>query len=113
LILLLSVAANSVLAQDVEPGGTQDVEAIAVDLAEEESDPVEKKQGKKDRLGGYKILPIPIFITEPAIGEGLGVALALFHPVKDGSGSMPRATTPSSIGQMDNERQAPPVVSGV
>lgn len=67
----------------------------------------------KGRLGGYKILPVPIIITEPAIGEGLGVAIALFHPIKAGSGSVPRATTPTSIGQMDNDRSAPPVATGV
>jgi hypothetical protein len=109
LILLLSLAVNPVLALDVDPGGTQNTETIEAGSVQKESEPTEKK----GKLGGYKILPIPIFITEPAIGEGLGVAIALFHPVKDGSGSMPQATTPTSISRMENERQAPPVVSGV
>jgi len=120
LILLLSLTVSSVLALDVDPGDAQNVETIEdvgtseVDSTKKESDQNEKTDnGKKDRLGGYKILPIPIFITEPAIGKGLGVAIALFHPVKDGSGSMPQATTPTSIGHMENDRQAPPVVSGV
>jgi len=78
-----------------------------VDVQEMKSEPKEKKS----RLGGYKILPIPIIITEPAIGEGLGVAITVFHPVK--GGSVPRATTPTSIGQMDNERSAPPVATAV
>ena len=120
LILLLSLTVNSALAQDVDPGDThnagivEDVETSEADSTKEESEPNGKTEnGKKDRLGGYKILPIPIFITEPAIGKGLGVAIALFHPVKDGADSMPRATTPTSIGHMEDERQAPPVVSGV
>jgi len=113
LILLLSLTVNSVLAQDVDPGDTQNAATVEAESEQEQSGPEEKEPGKKDRLGGYKILPIPIFITEPAIGEGLGVAIALFHPVKDGIGSKPLITTPTSIGQMDNERQAPPVVSGV
>jgi len=28
-------------------------------------------------------MPVPIIITEPAVGEGLGAALAFFHPPKD------------------------------
>jgi len=28
-------------------------------------------------------MPVPIIITEPAVGEGLGVAAAFFHPPKD------------------------------
>lgn len=73
-----------------------------------------ESEEEKSTEGRYRVLPIPIFITEPAIGEGLGVALALFHPVKEGVGSVPRATTPTSIGQMDADKQAPPpVVTGV
>jgi hypothetical protein len=120
LLLSLSLAVNPVLALDADAGDTQkaetteDVASSEADSVKEESAPNEKTDsGKKDRLGGYKILPIPIFITEPAIGKGLGVAIALFHPVKDGSGSIPQATTPSSIGQMDDDRQAPPVASAV
>ncbi len=30
-----------------------------------------------------RILPIPVFITEPAVGEGLGLVLAYFHRVKN------------------------------
>ena len=61
----------------------------------------------------YRVLPIPIFITEPAIGKGLGVALALFHPMKGPGQSPPRASTMSSIGAMEDDQQAPPVVTGV
>ena len=119
-MLLLSLMVNPVLALDVNSRDTQDLETAEdvktseADSVKDESEPNGKTDGaKKDRLGGYKILPIPIFITEPAICKGLGVAIALFHPVKEESGSMPPATTPSSIGHMEGDRQAPPVVSGV
>lgn len=98
-VVLLSLVLLPVLSPAADTGNVQGVD----------SEPEEKKQ----RLGGYKILPIPIFVTEPAIGEGLGVALALFHPVKEGVGSAPRATTPTAIGQMENEQKAPPVITGV
>jgi len=61
----------------------------------------------------YRLLPIPIFITEPAIGRGLGVALALFHPVKSGKSDAPIATTPASIGHMEDAKEPPPVVTGI
>jgi hypothetical protein len=71
------------------------------------------KEASKDDSDRYRLLPIPIFITEPAIGTGLGLALALFHPVKGGSDSSPMATTPASIGQMEDAKEPPPVVTGV
>jgi hypothetical protein len=56
-----------------------------------------------------------MFITEPAIGEGLGVTLAYFHPVKDQpvdedefDYSNPNAIRDASIG-----RKAPPTITGV
>ena len=64
LLLLLGLGSSSaLLAENQEAAGRSEPEQ------EEES----------GRLGGYKLLPIPIFITEPAIGEGLGIALAIFH----------------------------------
>ena len=89
---------------------------IALSLAASDSSSNLSEEAQQDKektkLGGYKILPVPVFITEPAIGEGLGVALALFHPVK--AGTIPKATTPTSIGQMGKDHQEPPpVITGV
>jgi len=61
----------------------------------------------------YRLLPIPILITEPAIGEGLGVTLALFHPVKPGKQDETRVATPGSITAMSGGRDAPPVVTAL
>ena len=61
----------------------------------------------------YRLLPIPIFITESAIGEGLGVALALFHPVKQGKAFDTPVATPESIHEMSDSREAPPVVTAL
>lgn len=76
--------------------------------ADEPGDEKEKKDVKR-----YRLLPIPIFITEPAIGEGLGVALALFHPVKEGKSEDPKLATLDSISDYSTPRQAPPVVTAV
>jgi hypothetical protein len=85
------------------PGVTsENQEAAGVD---EESEESEKQR--------FRLLPIPILITEPAIGEGLGVTLALFHPVKSGKRVDTRVATPSSITAMPDGREAPPVVTAL
>ena len=99
-----------------EPAASDDAadetEAVA---ASDEEDEAESRRQKKLDPNRYRILPIPIFITEPAIGTGLGVALALFHPVKGGkaSGDDDRMASLESIGDISESRQAPPVVTGV
>ena len=40
-------------------------------------------------LGNKGFMPVPIIITEPAVGEGLGAALLFFHPPKDYSETKP------------------------
>jgi hypothetical protein len=59
-----------------------------------------------------RFLPIPVIITEPAIGEGLGLALAYFHRAKDGLDSNTVAS-PGSIGHASKEQAPPPTVTGV
>ena len=99
-MILADVPAGSAGDPDLEPPGSE------LETAKEED--IEESKEAADR---FRFLPIPIFVTEPAVGKGLGVALAVFHPVKGGSGDLPPATTPASIAQLDNEQEAPPVVS--
>jgi hypothetical protein len=99
-MILADVPAGSAGDPDLEPPGSE------LETAKEED--IEESKEAADR---FRFLPIPIFVTEPAVGKGLGVALAVFHPVKGGSGDLPPATTPTSIAQLDNEQEAPPVVS--
>jgi hypothetical protein len=62
----------------------------------------------------FRFLPIPIFITEPAIGEGLGLALTMFHPVKSGKSTEgQQLASLESIDDLQRSREAPPVVTGV
>jgi hypothetical protein len=82
----------------------------AVAEATESADPDGDTQSEQRR---FRLLPIPIIITEPAIGEGLGAALALFHPVKEGKADTPRIGTPGSMMGVPNRRDAPPVVTAI
>ena len=111
LVFLACVASTAVLAATA---------AIANDavIAEQEGPVSEQTAGdeqieEEEEVNGYRLLPIPIFITEPAVGEGLGVALALFHPVKSGKSDDTRVATLDSMAEYSSPRKAPPVVTGV
>jgi hypothetical protein len=82
---------------------------VSADQDQEDKQPPAKKI--KDPNRG-RFLPIPIIITEPAIGEGFGLALAYFHRAKDGLDSNTVAS-PGSIGHASKEQAPPPTVTGV
>jgi hypothetical protein len=58
-----------------------------------------------------KFLPLPIFVTEPAIGEGLGATLIYFHQEDDEQ--KPKFTTSQEIGKTGERSKPPPVATGV
>jgi len=110
LLLFFTCPAGAIETED----GAQNADAVQPqDIAESEDDGSEPDDDGKNKQDPdrFRFLPIPIFITEPAVGTGLGVALTVFHPVKKGAGKLPPATTLSSIAQMDDDQEAPPVVS--
>lgn len=92
-----------------EPTSATETEAEPALPADEEK--AKKPKKTKDPNRG-RFLPIPIFITEPAIGEGLGLALAYFHRPKDNLESRSLAS-PDSIGHASREQAPPPTVTGV
>lgn len=59
-----------------------------------------------------RFLPIPIFITEPAIGDGLGLALTYFHRKKEASESSQLASL-DSVGSVSEEQEPPPTATAV
>ncbi|MGI9200253.1 MAG: BamA/TamA family outer membrane protein [Woeseiaceae bacterium] len=84
-------------------------------MAEEDSPagPAEEQEEKKaeDGKAGGKFLPIPIVITEPAIGEGLGAALVYFHA--DPGADKKRLTTAAELNRVDRKQTPPPTATGV
>ena len=69
----------------------------------------ESEAEEEDRFGNF--LALPIFITEPAIGEGLGVGLVYFHKTeKDGTSPL---STPTSLGKTGKKQNPPPTATGV
>lgn len=76
--------------------------------AAEESAPAEA--GDKTTRWG-KFLPLPIFITEPAIGEGLGATLIYFH--RQDETDKPRVSTAREIGKTNQRSKPPPTATGI
>ena len=74
--------------------------------AEEE----EKSEEKADDKGG-NFLPLPIIITEPAIGEGLGAALIYFHAAP--GGDAPKLASAQTLNRADRKQTPPPTATGV
>ena len=78
-----------------------------------------KKEEKKKKAGGAGIVPIPIFVTEPAIGYGLGAAVGYFHPRKNEAGSEPVSISPAlTTGTPPDQatedgQKRPPTITGV
>lgn len=77
-------------------------------------DAANKKEQENEKLdfNRGRFLPIPVFITEPALGEGLGVALAYFHRVREN----PKKLTLSSADSLlltKEHKVPPPTISGV
>jgi hypothetical protein len=62
-----------------------------------------------------KWLPLPIFLTEPAFGYGLGMALSYIHPHKEGveTEAVPSLQTPQSVTSGRHGQKAPPDITGV
>ena len=69
--------------------------------------------GKSQSSG--KWLPLPIFLTEPAFGYGLGLALCYIHPHKEGVTTevVPSLQTPQSVASGRHGQKAPPDITGV
>ncbi len=107
------------LTEDPNRIETGAIEAGTIETATIESDreitpPVDggKKPKKTKDPNRGRILPIPIFITEPAVGDGLGLALTYFHRKKDTPEGVTIAS-PDSIGEASREQAPPPTVTGV
>jgi len=116
-VLFVLSSATSVSAQEVsDPQKNRGSEPTEIaDTTEEtpDEDGVKKKKKKS-----FPIIPIPIFITEPAIGYGLGAAVGYFHPRRgdaEGAESMsPAFTTGTPPGKTsDDESKPPPVITGI
>jgi len=101
-VLLFS---SHALAQDPP----EDAAGTAATEAEPAAESTEEEKSAQINKGNFLVLPI--FITEPAIGEGLGLGLVYFHKKKDPN--TPQISTASSISQTNRQQNPPPTATGV
>lgn len=73
-------------------------------------EPVAAEKKEKDSDKG-RFLALPIFITEPAIGEGLGATVIYFHGKKEIDQTP--ITTATDIGKTDRKNKPPLTATGV
>jgi len=113
LILTLCLAAPALDATETaeQPAGNSE----PAEAADSEKDGDEEATEKEKK--GPSFIAIPIIITEPAVGYGLGGAVAHFHKKKDeadpGAGSHPPAFTADSAAKVGKQQKVPPTISGV
>ncbi|MEL7450573.1 MAG: BamA/TamA family outer membrane protein [Pseudomonadota bacterium] len=100
--LLAGAGSQSVMAQSAPAEPVDDVSTA--DAGGEKAE-ASKKEG---RFG--KILPVPIFVTEPAIGEGLGAALVYFHKPP---AEKPKLLTAETVTETARRSKPPPTATGI
>lgn len=92
-MILLLTCGTTGLAQETD--GSEGDESTATEASSDAAG--------KEKKGSF--LVVPIVITEPAIGEGIGAAVAWFHG--DDKGTRPKVATPNSISSQDREPKPP------
>lgn len=66
------------------------------------------EQSEEDSEGGNWLV-VPLIITEPAIGEGLGAGLVYFHDTPD---RKPKVTSGRSLTKTGRKQKPPPTATG-
>jgi hypothetical protein len=87
----------------------QAVAQSQADSATEETGKTEKQPGQSRNWGNF--LPLPIIVTEPAIGEGLGATLIYFHHEEERENQ--RVSTAQEIGRTGERSKPPPTASAI
>jgi hypothetical protein len=110
--LVVVVPASTLSAQETDSSKTSAE-------AQKDSTKESKKEEKEKKAGGAGIVPIPIFVTEPAIGYGLGAAVGYFHPRKNEAEPEPVSISPALTTGIppdqatEDGKKRPPTITGV
>lgn len=88
-------------------GVTVSLQAIPMVSADDDPDGAQAGSPK------LRILPVPIFLTEPAIGRGLGVSLVLIHPRRETETVLTRVDVPDTGVELSDGQLEPPDVTAV
>jgi len=116
--LVVVVPTSTLSSQETDSSNTS-AEAEKDSTKESKKEEKERKKEEKKKAGGAGIIPIPIFITEPAIGYGLGAAVGYFHPRKTETEPQPVSMSPAlTTGTPPDQatedgKKRPPTITGV
>lgn len=115
-LTIFTICTAMLVGVPVAPVFGQETASTAVSGSNDEDTQNDDTKKKKRSL---PVIPIPIFVTEPAIGYGLGAAVGYFHKRKgddrDGNEDVsPAYTTGTPPGSgRDKESKPPPTITGV
>lgn len=95
--------------------------AISANLGYAENEPpsldqaAEASRVQETSAPKRKWLPVPMFLTEPAFGYGLGVGIGYFHPEKNKGSekNLPAMQVPKSVTSERSAQKPPPDITGV
>jgi len=94
-------------------------EAADTTVTESNDEDADHKDSKNEKKKSLPVIPIPIFVTEPAVGYGFGAAVGYFHPRKndaeaDTDNVVPGFTTGTPLTEgTDKIKKRPPTITGV
>jgi hypothetical protein len=73
----------------------------------------ESPEAAHDGTSRLRLLPVPFFITEPAIGRGLGASLMIFHPRQKNQAALAEVHVPDAGVEISDGQREPPSVTAV
>jgi hypothetical protein len=113
LFMTMCVAAPTLHATEGEDPKPAATDAAQANEPEKAGDAEASKKKKK----GPPFIAFPIIITEPAVGYGLGAAVAYFHKKKhqadSGAGSHAPVLTADTAPKVGTRQKVPPTISGI
>jgi len=113
-LCLLAPPLPAVEGEDSEPPPS---ETQTAQTEEAEGGGDEKAANKKKENKGPPVIAIPIFITDPAVGYGLGAAVGYFHKKKEhlesGGSSHAPVLTGDSAAEVGKQQKVPPTITGI
>lgn len=116
-VLFVLFSTTSVRGQEADDPHTT-AGAEPTELADTAKETPDEADDEKKEENSFPFIPIPIFISEPAIGYGLGAAVGYFHP-REGAADETESVSPAITtgtpprNASDNESKPPPVITGI